>query len=198
MQAGCDISPLRRSLHCEGSARVDSKDAAFFGADGAGFRDLLDAVNPLNQLPVISGMMQAAIGREVSTASRLLGGVLFGGPIGFIASLAGVIFEDAVGSSPVAAVYAALTNDAPLQVAAAALPASQLASAATPDNAGISAAVKAVTQTAALALENDDGLNSRNKVVLELYGGSGVSAHNSYKKSHMLSYLHDVGVSRVI
>jgi len=60
----------------------------FFGKDGLGFGDLLDAVNPLQHIPVVNRVYRAITGDEISTGARLAGGALYGGPIGFATALA--------------------------------------------------------------------------------------------------------------
>jgi len=70
------------------------------GADGAGqtrtasgeheaefsFGDLLDIVNPLQHLPVISTAYRELTGDEISGHAKVIGGTLYGGPLGMIAS----------------------------------------------------------------------------------------------------------------
>ncbi len=71
------------------------QEANFFGADGFDFGDLLDIINPLQHLPVISSIYRTLTGDEISPASRLAGGALFGGPIGFASAFTTAIIEDA-------------------------------------------------------------------------------------------------------
>ncbi|SMH62975.1 hypothetical protein [Azospirillum agricola] len=64
-----------------------------------GFEDLLDVVNPLQQLPVVSSVYREATGESISIPARLAGGFLFGGPAGLIGSAAMVVFEEITGDS---------------------------------------------------------------------------------------------------
>jgi len=64
-----------------------------------GFEDLLDVVNPLQQLPVVSSVYREATGENISIPARLAGGFLFGGPAGLIGSAAMVLFEEVTGDS---------------------------------------------------------------------------------------------------
>ncbi|MGQ9370172.1 hypothetical protein [Azospirillum sp. ST 5-10] len=66
---------------------------------GIGFEDVLDAVNPLQQLPVVSAVYRETTGDTISIPSRLAGGLLFGGVAGLIGSAAMVLFEEATGDS---------------------------------------------------------------------------------------------------
>ncbi|WP_377807579.1 hypothetical protein ABNQ38_13980 [Azospirillum sp. A29] len=64
-----------------------------------GFEDLLDVVNPLQQLPVVSSVYREATGEGISIPARLAGGFLFGGLPGLIGSAAMVAFEEVTGDS---------------------------------------------------------------------------------------------------
>ncbi len=59
------------------------------------FDDVLTVINPLNHIPVVSGLR----GNPVSPAVRMVGGALLGGPIGFAASAIDAVFEEATGKS---------------------------------------------------------------------------------------------------
>ncbi len=70
----------------------------FFGKDGFNFFDFLDIINPLQHIPILSGLYRKITGDEISPAARRIGGGLFGGPIGFAAAVANVAVEDASGT----------------------------------------------------------------------------------------------------
>jgi hypothetical protein len=72
---------------------------AFWSGDGPTFQDMLDTLNPLQHIPVVSNLYRAISGETTSTGARLAGDALFGGPIGFIASLLDTIIESGTGSS---------------------------------------------------------------------------------------------------
>lgn len=65
--------------------------------DGFGFRDLLDTINPLQHLPVIGTIYRAMTGETIGAAPRLIGGTLFGGPVGFVTSLFNALVENDTG-----------------------------------------------------------------------------------------------------
>ena len=65
--------------------------------DGFTFRDVLDLINPLQHIPVISTIYRAITGDKIDTGARLIGGGLFGGPIGFAAAAANVAVTEAAG-----------------------------------------------------------------------------------------------------
>ncbi len=98
----------------------------FFGKDGFGFFDFLDMINPLQHIPILSGLYRKLTGDEISPGARLIGGSIFGGPIGFAAALANVVVEDASGNDIGGHVFAMFDGDneapefIPVQVASAA------------------------------------------------------------------------------
>jgi len=52
------------------------------------FKDVLDAINPLQQIPIVSWIYRAVTGDTISLPSRLAGGAILGGPVGVL--LAGI------------------------------------------------------------------------------------------------------------
>lgn len=68
-----------------------------FGEDGFGFDDLLDIVNPLQHIPVVSSIYRWITGDEIAPAASVAGGALFGGPIGMAGAMAGVAVEETTG-----------------------------------------------------------------------------------------------------
>ena len=62
-----------------------------------GFADLLDVINPLQHLPLVSTFYREVTGDEIKAPARILGGLLFGGPTGFVASIANAISEEVSG-----------------------------------------------------------------------------------------------------
>lgn len=65
---------------------------------GFSFKDLLDIVNPLQHLPVVGSIYRYLTGDEPSGADRIIGDSLYGGPIGFGASVVTTaLFTDSSG-----------------------------------------------------------------------------------------------------
>ena len=62
-------------------AKADAKTAAKDG-EGFSFRDLIDIVNPLQHIPIVSSIYREITGDKISNASRIVGGALYGGFIG--------------------------------------------------------------------------------------------------------------------
>lgn len=53
-----------------------------WGEDGFTFGDLIDVVNPLQHIPVVSWAYRALTGDKIAPAAKVVGGTLFGGPVG--------------------------------------------------------------------------------------------------------------------
>ncbi len=108
-----------------------AQSEADWGDDGFTFGDVLDMINPLHHVPVLSGVYRAVTGDAIAPAARVLGAGLFSlNPIGAAASMAGAIVDvglaDATGRDAgghLAALFGAdgaATN--PIAVAEAAAP----------------------------------------------------------------------------
>lgn len=82
-----------------------------FGDDGFSFKDILDVINPLQQLPIISTFYRDETGDTISPASRIAGGALLGGPFGAIAALANTVIEEVTGDDAGGSVIAAFAGD---------------------------------------------------------------------------------------
>ncbi|MEC8776443.1 MAG: hypothetical protein VXX79_16545, partial [Pseudomonadota bacterium] len=70
-----------------------------FADGGPGLADLIDVINPLQHIPVVSSIYRAITGDEISPAARLAGGALFGGPIGLAGAYVSGVVEDATDTS---------------------------------------------------------------------------------------------------
>ena len=65
--------------------------------DSFGFADLLDVINPLQHIPVVSTLYRELTGDTMSEAARMAGGAVWGGPAGVIGALANSITEAETG-----------------------------------------------------------------------------------------------------
>lgn len=80
-------------------------------ADGTGIGDVLvDTLNPLQHLPVVGSLYRGATGDGMSAAAGVIGGAIFGGPVGLLAGLASAIFSETTGSSIEQRAIAALSD----------------------------------------------------------------------------------------
>jgi hypothetical protein len=98
------------------------------------FDDVLDLVNPLQHLPVISTIYRAITGDKIKPAMQIMGDLGYGGPTGFVLSCFQVLFNQISGDdigghilsfldgkdSPKVAVAPAPGGDPAVQVASAA------------------------------------------------------------------------------
>lgn len=67
-------------------------------AKGADFLfHLIDIVNPLQHIPVVSAIYRQITGDEIAPAARLIGGGLFAGPIGLVAAMANIVADGVTG-----------------------------------------------------------------------------------------------------
>ena len=70
------------------------------------FDDFLDIINPLQHLPIVSFLYRAITGDKIKPAMRILGDIGYGGPTGFMGSVAQVLFEaifgDDIGGTAIA------------------------------------------------------------------------------------------------
>lgn len=76
------------------------KSRGLFGEDGFSFWDLLDIVNPLQHIPIVSTIYRAVTGDTIDPGARIAGGTLFGGPIGMVVSLVSAMVEEDTGKDP--------------------------------------------------------------------------------------------------
>ncbi|HMA14899.1 MAG TPA: hypothetical protein VKP12_08955, partial [Kiloniellaceae bacterium] len=75
------------------------------------FGDFLDIINPLQHIPIVSNIYREITGDEISPHARILGDTLFGGPTGFLASIANVLYEEIAGEDVGETALALFTGD---------------------------------------------------------------------------------------
>lgn len=93
------------------SAATATAGHPMFGKDGFTFSDFLDIINPLQHIPVVNTVYRAITGDKIDPGARLIGGGLFGGPIGLVASMVSGMVEEATGKDPGEHALAALGID---------------------------------------------------------------------------------------
>lgn len=76
-----------------------------------GFDDLIDVVNPLQHLPVISAVYREISGDTIGLGARIAGGYLYGGPIGAGSEAAMAAFEAITGDTPMGHVASLFKDD---------------------------------------------------------------------------------------
>lgn len=198
----------------------EASEQAFFGTDGPSFGDLVDVINPLNHIPFLSDLVGEKEEEKPAVASRLAGGLLFGGPIGFVASLMNEVFREATGASFAGAVVAALSGEelpgaTQIQVAEAetASPTAaddMIAQTAMVDEVEVSnlddathalsaARTADITREAQMGSASKDAkVAARNRAMLDLYGNS-ASASTAYQKAQFTPFLKEAsGTNQVL
>ncbi|MCR6629451.1 MAG: hypothetical protein NVV74_04990 [Magnetospirillum sp.] len=112
------------------------------GDDEPSFWDVLDIINPLQHIPIVNDIYQELTGDKIGVGARLVGGTLFGGPIGLVASAVDCMVEESTGQDMGGHMLALFKDDAP--AAPGDTPATMVASAA-PAEAAPAAPVAAAT-----------------------------------------------------
>jgi len=105
------VSVTGESTQTDSTADSKTKEFKLFGKDGFDFFDLLDVVNPLQHIPVISTIYRRMTGDELSPAARVAGATLFVGPIGTALAVADSIVEYETGQDTGDNLYAAMFGD---------------------------------------------------------------------------------------
>ncbi len=108
------------------------------------FSDLIDVINPLQHIPLISNVYRAITGDEISKPAQVAGDALYFGPIGAAVSVANLVIEETTGWNMGAEVASLFTGGAPNSEAPDSV---ESAEADLPDQSGASDAI----MTAALS-----------------------------------------------
>jgi hypothetical protein len=101
-------APLQLTIHPLPDA---ASKAVFWSEDAPSFSDILDVINPLQHIPIISTLYQALTGDTQSPAAKIIGGGIFGGPIGLIASIFDTVIEQETGKDTAGNLMAAITGE---------------------------------------------------------------------------------------
>ena len=91
-------------------APLDDGKPHVWAQKGFQFHDLLDIVNPLQHLPVISSIYRWLTGDSIGNLPRVVGDALYGGPMGFVSGLVGVLVKEESGKDIGEHVIATLTG----------------------------------------------------------------------------------------
>src|SRR5271155_4187604 len=91
-------------------APADDGKAHVWAQKGVQFHDLLDIVNPPQHLPVVSSIYRWITGDGIGNLPRVVGDALYGGPIGFVSGLLGVLVKEESGKDIGENVIATLTG----------------------------------------------------------------------------------------
>lgn len=75
-----------------------------------GFADILDMVNPLQHIPLVNTLYREVTGDTIKPVSRIIGGGVFGGPIGVAGGLVNLVVEEETGRDVTGNVLAFVTK----------------------------------------------------------------------------------------
>ncbi|HEV2675324.1 MAG TPA: hypothetical protein VGV37_12345 [Aliidongia sp.] len=102
-------TPTVETINVQG--KVPAAKSHLWASDHFSFHDLLDAINPLQHIPIVSTIYRAVTGDTLGNAARVVGDGIYGGVIGVIAGLVDVSVIEATGKDIGQNVMAALTGD---------------------------------------------------------------------------------------
>ncbi len=139
--------PLRMSEGADPLARVEPPEGyrrmKLWAGDEFSFADILDFINPLQHIPVVSTIYRQITGDKIGALAQLTIGGILGGPIGLIGAVANVAMEtesgkslDQVASSALGLnLFSGQDADAVAEKSPAATPANTISVASGPDRA---------------------------------------------------------------
>jgi hypothetical protein len=133
------------------------------------FSDLLDAINPLQQIPIIDGLYRHYSGDTIRPQGSILGGLIYGGVIGGAIATAMVLVHEATGVDPEEEVIAYLTGDD-------AAGATTQTAAAQPAATKPATAVAAATPSPKLITVADANQAALHQLAADLAGGAQVAS----------------------
>lgn len=88
-----DIDPrplqsLTPAPSASAASGISSGQRTWTDGDSASFKDMLAIINPLQHIPIVGTIYRAITGDKIAIMPSIIGGALFGGPIGLALSLA--------------------------------------------------------------------------------------------------------------
>lgn len=83
------------------------------------FGDMLSALNPLQHLPVVGAIYRHLTGDAPHPAAQVVGGAIFGGPVGLLAGVISAAFEQTTGKTPLQVAIGAIAPASPEEPLAA-------------------------------------------------------------------------------
>jgi len=86
-----------------GNEMSEAEDESF------GFGDLIDIVNPLHHIPLVSTIYESITGDTIRPSGQIIGGAIYGGFAGAAAGIANVILEEETGKDMSGNVVALVT-----------------------------------------------------------------------------------------
>lgn len=81
------------------------------------FADFLDIINPLQHIPIISTLYREITGDTIGQPARVMGGFLYGGPLGGMGAVVNVMVEESTGKDIGEQLLSAISGDSGTQTA---------------------------------------------------------------------------------
>jgi len=95
-------SPAHNTFNVRPRLPLSEADAAMLAPSARGkglsFADLIDVINPLQHIPIVSSIYRRLTGDEMGAPARLAGGALFGGVIGLAAAAVDTVVDKVSGA----------------------------------------------------------------------------------------------------
>ncbi|MBL8689909.1 MAG: hypothetical protein JNL04_12450 [Rhodospirillaceae bacterium] len=82
------LSPASHASAVSGTSVYNNPQKPWQDGDTASFKDLLAIINPLQHIPVVGTIYRAITGDQIAAMPSIIGGTIFGGPVGLALSLA--------------------------------------------------------------------------------------------------------------
>ena len=115
-----DDMSTRQRQHNQVKSKEDNKsvddERLLFGQDGFTFEDFLDTINPLQHIPLVSTIYRELTGDKISLMPNIIGGALFGGPIGAGAAIFNTAVNKETGKDIGQHVLSMFNEDPPLSL----------------------------------------------------------------------------------
>lgn len=91
-----DVADSERTKHIMAYAPNPNENRSY-QKDVYDFSDVIDVVNPLHHLPVVGMVYRELTGDEIHPMSQIVGGAIYGGPLGAISGTANAISQERTG-----------------------------------------------------------------------------------------------------
>lgn len=121
MSRAAYFSSLGSANSAEASARPQGVRSAQKDTprhDDLSFGDILEMINPLQHIPLVSNLYQNATGAKISPLAHMIGGAILGGPLGFAMAGVNAVFEEGTGKSLLENIISPDTDSNPVDYAA--------------------------------------------------------------------------------
>ena len=146
--ASADVSP--RSAFAAALNLADAGETK--ATNQPTFHDLLDAINPLQHIPVVSWLYRQISGDQISAQARIAGDAIYGGIAGLVSGMFNALVEKDTGKDVAGNIVAFITGKSSTPTATAA--ATPTAIAATPATAALASSAPATPPATANTAPN--------------------------------------------